>query len=207
MTVRETKQTTKYDSSWIAFTITGREWNDMNVCDALEVFCEEGFYVNQNRVMLQENDAERMLDQKKIAFDRKQYILHRFEDQNVLKDLADQMRKKFPKNKVSYEESFYFNLHDSSPYGSDKIGWVYIELDLLDGDLKRFNAEAKNGTPSEELLEKVDNFSRIMKEIPKDSSTFEYGLDLAIPDSPTFDTECCPPNAVVIIVFAKTDYD
>ncbi|GGF73587.1 hypothetical protein GCM10011332_29550 [Terasakiella brassicae] len=201
------KQTKKYDPSWIAFTITGREWDDMRIYNALEDFCEDEFYMNQNRVMLQANDAERIGDQKKVVFGGGKYILHRFENQNVLKDLAAIMSKKFPEFKVSYEDNFYFNQHDSSPYGSDKIGWVYVEIDLLDEDFERFNEEAKIGSPSEELLTKVKNYIRIMKEIPKDRSTFEYGLDLAVPDSPTFDTECCPPNAVVIIVFAKTGHD
>ncbi|MDV7341564.1 hypothetical protein RYZ26_18310 [Terasakiella sp. A23] len=201
------KQTTRYDPSWKAFTIMGRKWDDMDICDALEDFCEQEFYVNQNRVMLQVNDAERIGEQKKIAFGGDEYTLHRFENQNVLKDLAEKMRKKFPKNKVSYEESFFFNQHDYSPYGSDKIGWVYIELDLLDEVLERYTKEAKAGIASEELTEKMNDFVLIMKEVPNDCSAFEYGVRLAVPDSPAPDTQCCPTNAVAIIVFAKTDKD
>lgn len=170
MTVLKIKQTKNYDPSWAAFTVTGRGPNDMGICNVLENFCEDEFYVNQNRVMLQANDAKRMEDQQKIAFDEGEYILHRFENQNVLKDLADQMRKKFPKNKVSYEESFFFNQHDYSPNGSDKIGWVYIELDLLDEVLERYTKEAKGGNASEELTKKMNNFVLIMKEVPNDCS-------------------------------------
>jgi hypothetical protein len=179
-------------------------WGFANV---LENFCEEGFYLNQNRVMLQANDAERIGDQKKFAFDGDEYILHRFENQNVLKDLADEMRQKFPKNKVSYEENFFFNQHDSSPYGSDKIGWVYVEIDLLDEALERYTKEVKAGNASEELTKIMNNFVLIMKEVPNDCSAFEYGVRLAVPDSPAFDTQCCPANAVAIIVFAKTSHD
>ena len=49
--------------------------------------------------------------------------------------LVVRMRQHFPNNKVSYENSFYFNQYDISPYESDKIGWVYIEGGVLENKL------------------------------------------------------------------------
>lgn len=187
MATQESKQTSKYDPSWTAFTVTGKEIGDMGICNALAEFCEESFYVNENRVMLQTDDAVRMQSQMKIEFQEKRYTLHRFEQQNVLKDLADQMRQLFPDNRVDFEDNFYFNQYDYSAHGSDKIGWVYIEEDI---SKKKFHI-----------------FQQVSEMLLEDDPDFEYGLGISIPNTQPFDCKHCPENAVVIIVFAKIGHE